>query len=473
MKTSTGRQIFTSASHLQPVTSLVVDPTNSFILSGSDDANINVWSLPGLLSFACPPGSSQTHASFNTPVRTFSNHRAPITSIAVGHSINRNNIAISTSRDGTAIAWEYHSGKLLHTYLLSAAPLSLAVDPADRAFYVGYEDSSVQLIDFFEPSFLLQNPLFDSEKQNVPTQLSPTNKWTPPSSEYGAAECLTLSYDGTSLLSGHKGGVILRWDIPRARFASVVANIMSPVTNLHMLRPTGFSPDPSNQLQKGRVTVHNIVKPRVDTALLNITPGKNVPLAYTFQAHLTPPSTCQDDFSIALTHSSFPPELLSQGLLELASFNTNTGSSNNAVSTPVTSDASEAGEKSANSNSTAATTSSESESRLISNLQKEKSLLEKAMQSHVLETTRLRERLVDMEAYQREVYMKQQKSQLAKATRRLRRDQRGLEKREAWFAAEKQGRSGDAALRRMDEEDDKHDDEDDDDDETRMEGLEE
>lgn len=474
-KTSTGRQIFTSASHLQPVTSLVVDPTNNFILSGSDDANINVWSLPGLLSFARPPGSSQTQASINTPIRTFPNHRAPITSIIVGHSINRNNVAISTSQDGTAIVWEYRSGKLLHTYLLPATPISLALDPADRAFYVGYDDGSVQLIDFFDPSLLLQHPLFDAEKQNVPTQLSQTNKWTPPSSEYGAAECLTLSYDGTSLLSGHRGGVILRWDIPRARFASVVANIVSPVTSIHMLRPTGFTTDRENEAQNRKLTVHNIVKPRVDTALLNASPGESVPLAYTFHAHTTPAPTAGDDFSMALTHSSFPPELLSQGLLELASVNTNTGSSSNAASAPPTSDSPETHDKSTNNRNTAAPstihTVSKSESQLVSGLQTEKSVLEKAMQSQVLETTRLRERLVNLEAYQREIYMKQQKAQLAKATRRLRRDEHGLRKRETWFAAEKQGRNGDAAVRRLSEEEGESDDGEDD--ETSMEDLEE
>ncbi|KLJ13678.1 hypothetical protein EMPG_11391 [Blastomyces silverae] len=442
-ETCTGRQISTTASHLQPVTSLIVDPTNNFILSGSEDSNIHVWAIPLLTSFS-RSSTSQTQTQSNSPLRTFSHHRAPITSLAVGHSRSKNNIAISTSRDNTAIVWEYRTGKLLRTFLLPATPLCSAVDPADRACYVGYDDGSVQMIDFFKvPS--IQNVLHDSSQQSTPSQLSANERWLPPNLDLGAVQCLTLSYDGMTLLSGHKGGAIVCWDIAKGRYASTLTTYGCPVTNLQMLAPTGFVQDNS---ETARLTIHNIVKPRYDHALSNSAQlGDVIPATYTFQAHLTCPlhldnSQPTDEFSEALTHPLFPPSLISEGLAELAALEAGTISSttNGQISQPAARENLD-------------TSKVQSLEEEIAHLKKQGSLQESATRASVAELVKLRQHIASLQDETSELYERQQKAKQARLEKQARREERALKRREAWFEAEKKGENGDAVMREMEAED--------------------
>lgn len=437
--------VSTSASHLHPVTSLVVDPTSNFILSGSKDANVHVWSLPSLLSFSQPSSLGQNQPLSNSPVRTFSNHRAGITAIAVGHSHSRSNIAISASRDNTAAVWDYHTGSLLHTFLLPSTPLCLVVDPADRAFYTGYEDGSVQLVDFFK-SHSLQNMIHDTSLQNTPSQLSAQERWSPPSADSGAVECLTLSYDGTTLLSGHRNGAVLAWDIPRGRYASAITDYTYPVTNIQMLPPDGLPPS-----KHSRIAIRSIVKPRPDlTAQSNGT----IPAHYSVNCQITssspvttisstkyPQQSSVNDFTAALTHPFFPSHLISEGLAELASFNTDKPQPQEQPTT--TTDPSD-------SSQSHQITTLQSQ---LSSLQQKLSTTESARHASTAEIIRLRDHISTLQGYNSELRDKQVRAEEERVERRARREEKGLRRREAWFEAERRGESGDVAVRGMEVED--------------------
>ncbi|PGH15257.1 hypothetical protein AJ80_05610 [Polytolypa hystricis UAMH7299] len=445
-ETCTGRQTSTSASHLSPVTSLVIDPTNNFILSGSDDANVHVWSLPNLISFSRPAATGQTQSQSNSPLRTFSHHRAAIADIAIGHSNSRSNIAISVSRDNTAIVWEYRTGQLLRTFLLPASPTSLAVDPADRAFYVAYDDGSVQLVDFFKISST-QNVLYDTNHQSTPSQLSANERWLPPSSDLGPIECLTLSYDGMTLLSGHRSGAVVCWDIAKGRYASNITTYPSPVTNLQMLPLSGL-PQQKSEI----MVVHTIVKPRYDHALSNASQlGDTIPASYAIQAHLTPAphshldsasedTTALSEFSTALSHSSFPASLLSEGLAELRALESDSHSPR--LHTP----------------------NGHTEDPRLNDLEQEVSSLknkiavqESARQGGNQEMAKLREYIARLEDYNSELQDKEQKTQQTRIEKQTRKEERATKRREAWFEAEKRGQNGDAVVRKMEIDDESSD----------------
>ncbi|KAI9050262.1 hypothetical protein LZ554_005430 [Drepanopeziza brunnea f. sp. 'monogermtubi'] len=218
----TGRQVSTPTSHLQPISCLAGNLAH--LITGSDDSNIHVWSVPHLLAMS----PSETFE----PLRTLANHRAAITNLVVGHSASRTNICVSASRDKTVVVWDYLSGDLLRTFLLASTPLCLALDPCDRAAFIGFEDASVQLVEF-SPAESTRNQLYDHSLQSTPVQVT-QSPWTPPHAESGAVLCLGLSYDGTCLLSGHASGKIFQWDIPRRAFTAELADLNAPVTNLLM-----------------------------------------------------------------------------------------------------------------------------------------------------------------------------------------------------------------------------------------------
>ncbi|KAL2001174.1 hypothetical protein VTN02DRAFT_2139 [Thermoascus thermophilus] len=451
-ETCTGRQISTSQSHLQPVTSLAVDPTSSFILSGSSDANIHVWSLPGLLFFARPPSTTTSSGQQPSlsPIRTFSAHRTAITALAVGHSRSRDNIAISASQDNTAVVWDYHTGCILKTCLLPSSALCLTVDPADRAFYAGYEDGSVQMIDFYQaPS--TQHSLGQIRLQSAPLQLSAEDRFVPPTPDSGAAESIALSYDGMTLLSGHRSGVVLSWSVAKGKYVSTVADYTHPVTNLLMLPPSGLL----HTSLHPKITVHNIVKPRYDRVVSNASQiAGTAPADYTVSAHLifssraTIPSNADhmsqpDQFSRALKHPFFPASLIEEGLAELTAVNQGTAEQSQGTST------SPLPEAKSLEHTEALVQSSHVQSleAEISALTKRVSTSETARRAAVDELVRLRSDMMALQDYANELHQKQECAQKKKVSRQVEKEKHRLRTRAAWLEVEKGGKQGDSVAR--------------------------
>ncbi|CAF9925685.1 MAG: Pre-rRNA-processing protein ipi3 [Alectoria fallacina] len=316
----TGRQVSTPQHHLHSTTCLAVDPTSNFLLSGSPDSTIHVWSIPALLSFSASPANEYGHDLPFSPFRSLSNHRAAITALVFGHSFSDKNIAVSASKDNTCIVWDYLNGDALHTFLLPSSPLCLALDPADRAVYAGYEDGSVQLIDFYSQGGLTQ-PLHNPNLQSAPTQPPLSDRWSAPDHSASSLLCLQVSYDGTSLISGHQDGKVHSWDVAAGKYDKRLADFAAPITNLVMLKPTGF-----HETTKPAVRLHNVVKPRYESFVNGDhgTLGVAIPNKYTFTARFTttlplPFSADSASFNQALHHSSFPTALLEECFAELSS----------------------------------------------------------------------------------------------------------------------------------------------------------
>jgi pre-rRNA-processing protein IPI3 len=203
-------------------------------------------------------------------------------------------VCISASRDNTCIVWNYQSGELLRTFLLPSGPLCLTIDPCDRAFYVGFEDGTIQPVELFQPRATL-NSLYDSNLQATPIQVSP-NPLSGAPAELGAVHCLGLSYDGTVLLSGHASGKLIKWDAGPRKFSAELADLNAPVTNLATLSPF------TSLLSIKAVTV---VKPRFGQG------------NYTFTGQFTS-SLGTTKFEDALRSPGLPPDMLESAILEFS-----------------------------------------------------------------------------------------------------------------------------------------------------------
>ncbi|KAH0543743.1 hypothetical protein FGG08_001925 [Glutinoglossum americanum] len=336
----TGRQISTSQSHLQATTTLAVDPSSNFFLSGSTDSNIHLWSLPLLLSFSNPESVTGLK-----PLRSFIQHRAAISCACFGHGSGRGNISISASKDGSCIVWDVQSGSPLRTFLLTSSPISLALDPCDRAFYVGFEDGSIQFADLFKPfsssqetlnkratdderdhpgALLPSNPLYIPQLQDTPITLSPNaERWVSSGQELGPTLCLGISYEGNYILSGHESGKIIMWDAAKGRVWKEIIDLQAPVTNLIILPPIGFPLVDGKSNEKLRV--HSATKPRYETFVSPTSlPSGAVPANYMFTAQFSNMlGTAQAHhersmLSSCINSTSFPPSVLSAGIAELA-----------------------------------------------------------------------------------------------------------------------------------------------------------
>ncbi|EMC98413.1 hypothetical protein BAUCODRAFT_425435 [Baudoinia panamericana UAMH 10762] len=308
-ETHSGRQVTTVQSHLQKVTALAVDASSNFLLSASADSTVQVWSLPGLLSFA------NVGAQGLSPLRTFASHRTEVTAVTVGHSVSFSNFAVSAARDRTCLLWDFHTNTVLRTYLLSSLPLCITLDAADRAVYLGCDDGSVQQLDLYRQGHST-SAVQGGEKASVPIQPAASSRWRQPDALKGAALSVSLSFDSSTLLTGHQSGSVVAWDVATGRAqTNLMQNpLPGPVTNLCFLPVTGFA-----YQETKRVKVTSVMKPKFgafDSA------AGTVPGNYAINVELTGSDLGAEEtlWQQALTAPSFPQALLDEGLGELASW---------------------------------------------------------------------------------------------------------------------------------------------------------
>jgi pre-rRNA-processing protein IPI3 len=232
------------------------------------------------------------------------------------------------SEDKSAIVWNYHKGQALRTYLLPELPQALALDPADRAVYVAYSDGSLQTLSFYDEVQITMatETLRDMSSSHRPIQPATKSRFRAVVDKLGAALSLSVSWDGTSLISGHASGKVAAWDAAKGTCISAVASLPGPVTNLLYLEPTGFP-----MAREPTFKVHTVVKPKHDfgpTASDALVP-LNYSLNMQFVGRLpslhisaTERSTGdRSEFEEALSHPSFPRAMLEEGLAELAVWN--------------------------------------------------------------------------------------------------------------------------------------------------------
>jgi pre-rRNA-processing protein IPI3 len=169
--------------------------------------------------------------------------------------------------------------------------------------YIGFEDGSLQLVEFIRSSSAT-NELYDPSLQATPVQVTNT-PWLP-SSEVGATLSVGLSYDGTILISGHESGKVLQWSTSRSSISTEIADLNAPVTNLNML-----SPFPARRLTQAST----VVKPKLGEG------------NYTYTAQLTGSLGKTSSFQRALETTGIPTDMLDDAIARLSEGNTAAASS--------------------------------------------------------------------------------------------------------------------------------------------------
>ncbi|KAG7291865.1 hypothetical protein NEMBOFW57_001887 [Staphylotrichum longicolle] len=278
-ETCTGRLVSTPARHVQAVSCVAATPYH--VLTGSDDSDIHVWSLPQLLEL--------DSAAEHEPLRSLSNHRAAITSLSLSPSVSADtNFCVSASKDKSCIIWNYQTGDALRTLLLPSFPLCLSLDPSSRAVCVSCEDGSLYLAEFFA-----EKPVLGPGSEDASTVVQVSSPFGATQPDVGPASCLSLSYDGTMLLTGHPKGQIMKWDIAENKSPVELANLNAAVTNISFI-----SPFPTEKPTK---TV-NIVKP------------SQAERAYTFTAQFDAFQSSTTRFDSLINASGFPREAMESAI---------------------------------------------------------------------------------------------------------------------------------------------------------------
>ena len=312
---------------MEAIKCLAADKSSNFIISGSDDSNLHVWSLAALLSFVSVETNVRVSGLEALPLRRFSDHHAPISALCVGSGGGASSFAISGSRDGTCIIWDYMTGDSLRTYLLPSAALTLIVDPVDRVFYAGYDDGSIHSVGILYPQGV-PRILAESETSAAPVQLRSKDRWRSPEVSNQRTVALGVSFDGTLLVSGHEDGKIHVWDVAKRARVRCAFDHQAPISNIVMLPPEGF---PSKSADSDKTAT--IQRPKIGGTFgvtNDIPQERMIPKDYSLTRHfdhdLEVPrlsGVCNEkqllvEFDAYLHHPAYPTSLLREGLNDFA-----------------------------------------------------------------------------------------------------------------------------------------------------------
>ena len=254
------------------------------VLTGSDDSDIHVWSLPQLLEL--------DSAAEHEPERTLSHHRAAITSLSASPSVSTDtNFCVSASKDKSCIIWNYLTGDALRTILFPSFPLCLALDPSSRAVCVACEDGSLYLTELFG-----ETPLLGPQSEDAATVVQVSSAFGATQPDVGPATCLALSYDGTTLLTGHPKGQILKWDVADNKTPLELASLSAAVTNLVFVPPFPV---------------------RRPTKIVTIVKPSQAERTYTFTAELESYRSPGSSFDSLLNTPGFSQETLERAIAQL------------------------------------------------------------------------------------------------------------------------------------------------------------
>lgn len=207
---ASGRVVASAAAHVQRVTALAFSGAATHVVAGSADATVSVWSVAQLLDTRASAAGAR-----RGPERVLSRHAGEVTAVAVGRAAagGPSELLVSAARDGRVVASELHSGRLLRTFVLAGGgvPLCLALDPAERAVYVGLEGGGIAPIELLGPSA--------AEAPEVPAVVdAAAEAWREPgpggdSCGAGAVLALGVSYEGNMVVGGNARGSVAVWDV--------------------------------------------------------------------------------------------------------------------------------------------------------------------------------------------------------------------------------------------------------------------
>ncbi|XP_041646353.1 WD repeat-containing protein 18 [Cheilinus undulatus] len=207
---STGKLLSVLSRHYQDVTCLKFTDDSSHFVSGGKDNLALVWSLSSVIQM------DLNHTP--EPRHVLSRHSLPITDLHCGLMGAQARIA-TASLDQTVKVWELSSGELLLSILFDVEIMSVTFDPSEYFLFCGGSDGNIFQVSLSSQS-LSREKSFTSDNDGNQVFKGHRNLVT----------CLSVSMDGTLLLSGSHDETIRLWDIQSKQSIRCLAH-KGPVTN--------------------------------------------------------------------------------------------------------------------------------------------------------------------------------------------------------------------------------------------------
>ncbi|XP_060077616.1 WD repeat-containing protein 18-like [Ylistrum balloti] len=206
----TGHLLAVLGRHYQCITCLRCCDDGSYFVSGGDDNMVMAWSLGRVLSEA------GEHSNRQAPVHVWSQHSLPITDIHVGFGGSRARV-VSSSLDQSCRIWDLVSGEMI---------LCIVFD-------VSITSTVMNMTENMGPSIRRDDgPPIRTERHIQSDTDSPNT--TIYSGHSKQVTCLSLSLDGSQLVSGSHDSDVRVWDVHSGQCVKTIPH-KGVITNARLI----------------------------------------------------------------------------------------------------------------------------------------------------------------------------------------------------------------------------------------------
>ncbi|XP_077390794.1 WD repeat-containing protein 18 isoform X1 [Festucalex cinctus] len=193
---STGKLLSVVTRHYQDVTCVKFTDDGSHFVSGGKDSVVLVWSLSSVIQV------DLSHAP--EPRHILSRHSLPITDLHCGMMGAQARVA-TASLDQTVKLWEVSSGELLLSVLFDAEIMSVTLDPCEHFLFCGASDGNI-----FQVPLCNQGAAAAAAEKSLQCDADGKRTFK---GHRKMVTCLSVSMDGTLLVSGSHDESVRVWDV--------------------------------------------------------------------------------------------------------------------------------------------------------------------------------------------------------------------------------------------------------------------
>jgi pre-rRNA-processing protein IPI3 len=155
-----------------------------------------------------------------SPPNVLTRHIDAVTAVACGRASSSAGVSetiYSAARDKTVVTWELLTGNALRTFVFSAVPKCIAIDPAERALYVGLETGGIQPVELLRKKAggndrNVASILFEEQFRDVPVTVD-DERWGGGEYNENAVLAVAVCFEGNLVIGGDEKGTVGVWDV--------------------------------------------------------------------------------------------------------------------------------------------------------------------------------------------------------------------------------------------------------------------
>ncbi|CAI9113104.1 OLC1v1013645C1 [Oldenlandia corymbosa var. corymbosa] len=222
-KITSGRLLKNWCAHHTSISCLVFSKDDSFLISGTEDGVIAVWSMIGLLD--------ENSCGFVPSLLSYSaDHKGIITGL-LPTSSNANYNVISSSLDGTCKVWDVVTGKLLSTQAFQLPITAIVLDALETILFSGTENGTI-FVNNFDAGLddLFPNP-------NGPQVVLNGHK----------KSISALAFSSLGLISASDDCTVCLWDVANYVILRRFNHFKGPITNVLVVSKSSLTSSKNNQ----------------------------------------------------------------------------------------------------------------------------------------------------------------------------------------------------------------------------------